>query len=359
MSVIAGAADCARISFCYTTIAWVSPEAADAADCARHLVLLHYSPSSVMQRGQHSCGLRPASRFATLADGPWHRSPGTAADCARISFCYTEAPEGCPGSPCCGLRPHLVLLHSNTCGNCATKRCGLRPHLVLLHSTVVSAPVVQCCGLRPASRFATLREPMLALPHPAADCARISFCYTALVETRLRFWLRIAPGISFCYTSRRRGDGSSRRGLRIAPASRFATLAGAAAAAAGGLGLRPHLVLLHLPLTGGTLAVGCGLRPHLVLLHYTGPYGTAQWGCGLRPHLVLLHSGTLTFTAGSGAADCARISFCYTRAVDDLPHNWAADCARISFCYTAWCCCRIAGSAADCARISFCYTSPA
>ena len=164
------------------------------------LPLLSRVGGACPSQARTACGLRPP--LVLLHCHTDRALIRTAADCGPLLLLHFPAAALNHG-PSCGLRPPLVLLHSLH-GLYQTRALGSRPPLVLLHSRA-------CTSIVP----------------PAADCGRLSFCYTGSRPTWLRSVAADCGRLSFCLTLDR-PHSPQRHPLRIAAASRFATLKPAA-----------------------------------------------------------------------------------------------------------------------------------
>ena len=232
-------------------------------------------------------------------------------------------------------------------------RCGLRPLLDLLQSRNISSLLSTSCGLRPLLDL--LQSPVRCqIADRAADCGRFSICYSASPVRRIGGSAADCGRFSICYSGRAPRTVSST--LRIAAASRFATVDPRFNSAPYGCGLRPLLDLLQYlgywlhrvdrcglrplldllqfvplvplpPLRCGLrplldllqwgfsdaqMAERCGLRPLLDLLQLPPCRSHIPARCGLRPLLDLLQS-TAAFSTQKNAADCGRFSICYSQ----------------------------------------------
>ena len=179
---------------------------------------------------------------------------------------------------CCGLRPLLDLLQSASARDSARTSCGLRPLLDLLQSPPGSTRPPRRCGLRPLLDLLQWEiDCVSGLLNRTADCGRFSICYSRRlqsVEPNKRRPLRIAAASRFatvhsCWGSPRR------RKLRIAAASRFATVWEARRTTVN----RPtadcgrfSICYSVMSTSRRTQSDNCGLRPLLDLL---------QWPLGL------------------------------------------------------------------------------
>ena len=196
------------------------------------------SPRSIVLR------IASASRFATL--GSVAASYGLGLRIASASR-FATLPTLIRTSPfCCGLRPLLDLLHSldafkrlaivadcvrfsicyTPASTVATSR-RLRIASASRFATLLAVALAATPSLRiaSASRFATLKITQDRVIGPVADCVRFSICYTWFSSRSRESWVADCVRFSICYTDWH--IASRADVLRIASASRFATLIGA------------------------------------------------------------------------------------------------------------------------------------
>ena len=123
--------------------------------------------------------------------------------------------------------------------------------------------------------------------------------------------------------------------LRIAAASRFATVTGEPPPPRPGCGSRPLLDLLQWCRSTRTRVRRCGSRPLLDLLQCSRDteLRDSADGCGSRPLLDLLQLMPLD-TEAKKAADRGRFSICYSWWVEEDLCSHAADRGRFSICYS-------------------------
>ena len=145
-----------------------------------------------------------------------------AADCGRLSICYSQRVEVVTEMPGCGLRPSLDLLLYRCIPAWPRLRCGLRPSLDLLLSCDVNLKSTPLLRIAAVSRFATLYRNEVGAVHALRIAAVSRFATLGLSVHAAQAGLRIAAVSRFATLISAEYARLNR--LRIAAVSRFATL---------------------------------------------------------------------------------------------------------------------------------------